>query len=149
MDTLAGGFENSGIRCTECKDIFCDDCYDTGLGDGCHCHSEKQRTIIKCFEASTAHISFRDNELLQMSCEGSGVDIPGGPITYAYEHGFFVYAYETGDAKYDAEYLDDCKKFGLSDEFVALVVEARANGCKYLQLDADATVYDDLPKFDW
>jgi hypothetical protein len=28
----------SGIDCTECEDRFCDSCYDTGKGDGCHCH---------------------------------------------------------------------------------------------------------------
>lgn len=27
-----------GIDCTECEDRFCDSCYDTGKGDGCHCH---------------------------------------------------------------------------------------------------------------
>lgn len=40
VDTLSGGVDgNGGIRCTECEEIFCDNCYDTGLGDGCHCHA--------------------------------------------------------------------------------------------------------------
>ncbi len=30
--------ENS-IDCLECKVLFCDNCYDTGQGDGCHCHT--------------------------------------------------------------------------------------------------------------
>jgi hypothetical protein len=29
---------DDGIRCTECVQFFCDNCYDTGGGDGCHCH---------------------------------------------------------------------------------------------------------------
>lgn len=40
--TLCGGEgdgNNGGIVCTECGKVFCDSCYDTGLGDGCHCHS--------------------------------------------------------------------------------------------------------------
>lgn len=32
--TLKGGFENGGIVCTECGGVFCDSCYDTGLGNG-------------------------------------------------------------------------------------------------------------------
>jgi hypothetical protein len=27
-----------GIDCTECHHWFCDSCYDTDKGDGCHCH---------------------------------------------------------------------------------------------------------------
>lgn len=29
-----------GIDCPECKQQFCDNCYDTGKGDGCHCHGK-------------------------------------------------------------------------------------------------------------
>lgn len=28
------------IDCTECKEWFCDSCYDTEKGDGCYCHSK-------------------------------------------------------------------------------------------------------------
>lgn len=38
IDTTDGGKANSGIYCTECGRIFCDNCYDTGKGDGCKCH---------------------------------------------------------------------------------------------------------------
>jgi len=34
---LGCGLED-GIDCPECGRWFCDNCYDTGLGDGCHCH---------------------------------------------------------------------------------------------------------------
>jgi hypothetical protein len=36
--TLDGGKPEGGIRCPECNNVFCDNCYDTGKGDGCHCH---------------------------------------------------------------------------------------------------------------
>ena len=29
---------NEGIDCTICNRFFCDNCYDTSKGDGCHCH---------------------------------------------------------------------------------------------------------------
>lgn len=29
----------SFVECPECLHIFCDDCYDTGKGDGCQCHA--------------------------------------------------------------------------------------------------------------
>lgn len=34
------------IDCTECRQWFCDNCYDTGLGDGCHCHRAPTTSII-------------------------------------------------------------------------------------------------------
>lgn len=37
--TLNGGEADGGIICTECGRVFCDSCYDTGKGDGCHCHA--------------------------------------------------------------------------------------------------------------
>ena len=36
--TIGGGKADSGIICTECYRVFCDNCYDTGIGDGCKCH---------------------------------------------------------------------------------------------------------------
>ena len=30
--------EHDGIICTKCELWFCDNCYDTTKGDGCHCH---------------------------------------------------------------------------------------------------------------
>jgi len=31
--------ETEGLECTDCGKWFCDNCYDTGKGDGCHCHA--------------------------------------------------------------------------------------------------------------
>lgn len=33
--------KQGSIDCTECIDEFCDNCYDTGKGDGCHCHPKR------------------------------------------------------------------------------------------------------------
>lgn len=44
--TLEGGVADSGIQCPECGRIFCDSCYDTGLGDGCHCHVQQEDTGV-------------------------------------------------------------------------------------------------------
>lgn len=38
------GYEG-GIDCTGCNGWFCDDCYDTGKGDGCHCHAHEPTGI--------------------------------------------------------------------------------------------------------
>lgn len=34
---ITGGFEGA-IDCKECRRWFCDNCYDTSQGAGCHCH---------------------------------------------------------------------------------------------------------------
>lgn len=39
--TLAGGAGGSGVVCPGCGGLYCDDCYDTGKGDGCACHAEE------------------------------------------------------------------------------------------------------------
>lgn len=39
-----------GIDCPECKDWFCDNCYDTSKGDGCHCHPKAEKTTRPVLE---------------------------------------------------------------------------------------------------
>lgn len=34
--------EAEGLDCPECEGFFCDNCYDSGKGDGCQCHEEHE-----------------------------------------------------------------------------------------------------------
>jgi hypothetical protein len=100
--------------------------------------------IVNCLELSTAHISPKDNELLMKAG-----DMDWGPIVYNYEYGFFVYAHAFDDIEYFNECSAKYLKLGFSPEFVELLMKARVHKCKYLQLDADGTIYDDVPTFEW
>jgi len=33
-------YDDAGLECLGCGEWFCDNCYDTDLGDGCYCHNE-------------------------------------------------------------------------------------------------------------
>ena len=46
VKTLDGGKADSGIVCPECGKVFCDNCYDTGLGDGCKCHRRRYKVRV-------------------------------------------------------------------------------------------------------
>jgi len=91
--------------------------------------------IVNVFEASTCHMSASDNKLLHE-------DSLPAPVVYPYEFGDFIYVGEEDESV-------TLRALGFSEEFVSLVLLARVHNCKYLQLDGEGTVYDDLPKFDW
>lgn len=94
--------------------------------------------LFSCFEVSTAHITENDDNIMNRD------DCPVS--AYKYEYGYFVY---TGAGSYTEEDFRAFAKAGLSEAFIALVRLALKNGCKFLCLDCDGFVYDDLPKFDW
>jgi hypothetical protein len=105
---------------------------------------ETNPCIIKCFDASTAHITRHDDDLLKISDEQRWY-----PIVYPYEFGYFVYVHMADPI----EEFDECNEYflkvGFSEAFVGLLKKARVLECKYLQLDADGTIYEDLPTFEW
>lgn len=96
--------------------------------------------LFKCFEASTGHISLEDDQLLKMATERDPLGV------YVYEYGYFIY---TGAGEYTDEEFTAVKAAGYSDALINLIKLAVQNDCKFLCLDADGFVYEDLPKFDW
>lgn len=99
-------------------------------------HISSNPVTFKSLEVSTAHISPKDNELMHRQ-----------------DHGLAVYPYEFGDMIYVGGWdkLDSASliKFGFTPEFVLLINLAAQHGCKFLYLDRDGVIYEDLPKFDW
>jgi len=88
-----------------------------------------------CVDASTGHITKKDNELLKRT------DLPGISL-YEYEYGYFVYLSED-------ETKESITSVGLSADFTFLYLKARETGAKFLTLDCDGTVYPDLPQHNW
>ena len=68
----------------------------------------------------------------------------GGPITYAYDRGYFIFVGEEIDD--DITYL---KETGYSEDFINLLLLAMENSCVFLRLDCDGAIYDHLPKHEW
>jgi len=106
-------------------------------------------TITKNFDISLSHISKRDDELLLDTVMATKEDItpPTDLIVYEYEEGCFVFAAIEDDVAED--FYTTLEGQGLSIEFIALLKLAKENGCKYLQLDRDGELYDNLPTFKW
>jgi hypothetical protein len=98
--------------------------------------------ITKNFDCSTGHITAKDNKLLKKA-----VKDPEAPIiVYEYPEGYFVYVPTSKDELAEVPAI---KTYGLSDAFINLLLEAARLDCKYLQLDADAMEYENLPTFEW
>lgn len=113
-------------------------------------NSIKDPFIVKVFEASTSHITQKDDQLLKREnlCTVSAYEIKGGGILY----GFLVYtSLEENSSIVESGIPDEAalKAEGFSDAFINLLKLAKKNGCKFLQLDCDGVEYEDLPKFNW
>jgi hypothetical protein len=124
--------------------------------DGC-----VERTLV----VSTAHITSRDNELLQALVERKNrldlkerYRLTGNYIedyldVLGYEHGFMIPARQHyAECREPAEiacFEQSAVDSGLSTAFVALIRVAAEEGYTWLQLDADADVVDSLPCFEW
>ena len=92
-------------------------------------HSKLKPFIAKCFEASTFHITQRDSVLIHATDQ-------------AYKEG-------TWDDNEVEEMYTTLKGQGFSNELIELLKLAKYHNCKYLQLDRDGVVYEELPVFDW
>lgn len=96
---------------------------------------------------STAHITKHDRDLLEKKFCPVSVD--------SYEYGCYVHTgwYTGMDEREEASLPADRERalteFGFSAEFIWLMALAYAADCKYLVLDCDGPVYDQLPKFEW
>jgi hypothetical protein len=63
-----------------------------------------------------------------------------------------VHNYEYGSRVYvgpDNEIIKDARRGGLSGAFGTLLSIAMEKNCKWLVLDCDGPVMEDLPKFEW
>ena len=112
-------------------------------------HSQTKPFIAKCFEANTCHISKKDDELILATSHAfkEGDVACTDLIVYEYEEGCFIFAAIEDDVVED--FYTTLEGQGLSHEFIALLRLAKQFGCKYLQLDRDGEIYDNLPTFKW
>jgi len=112
----------------------------------------KTLTITKVLDASTKHVSPNDMRLIGETAkahreQGIFAKPPTDLIVYEYEEGCFVFAAIEDDVAED--FYTTLEAECLSIEFIALLKLAKENGCKYLQLDRDGELYDNLPTFKW
>lgn len=101
-------------------------------------------------DASTAHITKKDNEILtrwaEMEPEDSGQAAPYRTIAHAY--GFFVHV-RLDPARDRREAIRQARKFDISDAFLVLQAHARDLGCWWINLDRDADTVPGLKVHDW
>lgn len=97
---------------------------------------------FKCLDVSTAHITEKDNELLGQE----DLAVNAAISAYGYEYGFYVYSSDGATSEADFARM---KEAGFSEELLNLIRIAYERGCKFLTLDRDGPIYNDLPQFDW
>ena len=95
-----------------------------------------QPYIVKVLECSTAHITSKDNDLLNQ-------DGMSAPAVYKFEYGHFVYAENVFEEQ------ETLAKTGFSEQFIRILKKANSEGCKFVQFDCDGMEYNDLEKFNW
>jgi len=103
----------------------------------------KNPEVFKVFDASTGHITKKDDELLKAQVKDSFHPL----IIYPYDCGCFVYVlYGPKDLQ---EHMDSMKEYGFSHDFITLFAIAAFSGSKFLCLDCDGPTYSDIPFFKW
>jgi hypothetical protein len=107
--------------------------------------------ILRCLAISTAHISKRDDELLDEDASWyvSPKDPPYRPflLVAVKNAGYFVYV--NSDPEILGEDMNGLLKRGYSQAFMDILAWACDNKIDWLELDADGPEYDGLPTFDW
>jgi hypothetical protein len=108
--------------------------------------SEKPE-IDKVLVVSTAHIRAQDDALLH---NASTDVLSTSLVVHNLDPGYLVYGIdlnyqEEGNKTMEAELREE----GFSEELLHLLQAAYTNGCDYLRLDPDGTVYDDIRRFEW
>jgi len=107
--------------------------------------AEKQRPLefSAILIVSTSHITAGDIKRLKTDVAVAW-PIPR-LLVYEYDEGFFVYCWHEC---LDEIYLPHAKKRGYSQAMLSLLRLASKTGCKFLCLDADGPVYDEMKTFD-
>lgn len=98
--------------------------------------------VGKFLDVSTAHITAKDYELLDIDFDAKQ---PAAIVFRKDDHGFFVHVPHDDVEEYEQE----LREAGYSEEFTKLIQLARAEGASLLCVDADGSVSDKLPHFDW
>jgi hypothetical protein len=98
--------------------------------------------ISRNLVASTAHITMEDRDLLEAAGEGESP-----LVVYSFEYGFLIYI-PTDPAKVAEEGAAALAR-GYSQALVDLLALTSKEGCRYLLLDQDGPIYDNLPAFMW
>ena len=94
--------------------------------------------IEKHMVFSTAHITEGDSETLEFEATTNTVPVLG---VYRYEYGFYIYI--------SPEKEDDMILEHYSKHFLNLIKIAEKHDCKYLKLDCDGQIFNNLKTFDW
>ena len=96
--------------------------------------------IYTYLDASTGHITKKDNDLLQLA--STSENIPGCYV-YPYDCGYFIAVYP------DVPTEEEKNESGLSENFFMVVNHARKNGCLLLRLDVDGNELEGFDLIDW
>jgi len=97
-----------------------------------------EREIQKVLVASTGHISREDSELLKTDSDSLSSECM---LINEFEHGFTIFISD--------EKNEDSPDWKYSDALKKLIKLARELDCRYLKLDCDGLLYDDLEQFEW
>lgn len=124
--TLAGGVEDSGLECTSCRHIFCDNCYDTGMGDGCHCHPDGLHKAVTVCPFCSPSKQIEAGEALAACDQHGGYDLedesnPGRQVMRAID----AKRREADECREQADYWHDLWKAGDWQTLAALRVIVR------------------------
>jgi hypothetical protein len=106
----------------------------------------KHAVVGRFLDTSTCHITGGDSVLL----DAASIYLPmrkGAFVVYKYPEGWWVYVPE--DAESFKESIEGAKEEEYSKDFLNLMRTARAKKCWYLRLDADGTIYPELPTHTW
>lgn len=95
---------------------------------------------FKVVEVSTGHMSPTDNEILQAQRDSQLFPL----IVLDSGYGYLIYL------RWDEEKGKSLEQYGLSEEFITLYKKAcQETDARFMNLDCDAPLYDELPQFDW
>jgi hypothetical protein len=105
--------------------------------------------LQKMLDLSTGHITSKDAELLRRY-KSEGNDSAMALTCYPFAYGWTVSTSGLLDPLAGrAERLDEMRKEGYSEHFIAVMTHAADLGATLVRLDCDAEYEPGLPRFDW
>lgn len=102
--------------------------------------SRKRREIARVWVLSTAHVRYRDMQLLKVR-RGDEQSL----IVHNHEYGCLVGV----DEEHAREHRRQLLEFGFSRALLRLLLSAARLGCEWLQLDGAGPIDKEFPTFDW
>lgn len=95
---------------------------------------ETYKVVALC----TAHLTWKDNELLTIAAED-----PDEAMVMSREYGFFIKLYT------DKESVKDNYRHGHSEAIKNIIAWALTHGIEMIEFDRDAGCVDGFPTFEW